>query len=401
MLIAVLVLTGAGLSALCILRALGSVPTLSEVAALARAHQFKQAQATLSRYLRAHPHETRARLLMAEIATETANPQPEIALEHLGMIRPDTPRLAALVKFFEGKARLQQERYDLAEACWKEALDLDPAVPEAGWALFNLLDLEARVPEAHRLGMRMHDVEPDPRDRVRILLELARIDVENAAPGSQVLIFEPFVKQHPENLRLTLVLGLALVRDSRGEQGLEVLESAMRRYPDSPEAWEAWLTGLADAFQPEKLAEEFARMPKSLTVDGRFARYAGMIAENARDWPAAIRAYRRAFAFEPYNGVVGYRYCAVLRQGGDRAEREHVERSYRAYQEAFKRMRGVYDEALAEKSLGLEPHPQLYQRLADLRETMGRCDEARAWHRLVIHDSPDNVVSLAALERLK
>jgi len=51
------------------------------------------------------------------------------------------------------------------------------------------------------------------------------------------------------------------------------------------------------------------------------------------------------------------------------------------------------------KTLGLEPHPQLYQRLADLREIMGRYDEARAWHRLVLRDYPDNALSLAALGR--
>jgi hypothetical protein len=32
---------------------------------------------------------------------------------------------------------------------------------------------------------------------------------------------------------------------------------------------------------------------------------------------------------------------------------------------------------------------------------MGRFDEARAWHRLVLQDSPDDSLSLAALARLK
>ena len=49
----------------------------------------------------------------------------------------------------------------------------------------------------------------------------------------------------------------------------------------------------------------------------------------------------------------------------------------------------------------MTPHPKLYQRLADLREKMGRLDEAQAWHRLVLRDSPDDAVSLAALKRLK
>ena len=63
--------------------------------------------------------------------------------------------------------------------------------------------------------------------------------------------------------------------------------------------------------------------------------------------------------------------------------------------------RGVYYEVVEVKTLGLKPHPELYQRLADLREKMARFDEARAWHRLVLRDFPDNAVSLAALKRLK
>ena len=45
--------------------------------------------------------------------------------------------------------------------------------------------------------------------------------------------------------------------------------------------------------------------------------------------------------------------------------------------------------------------PELYHRLAGLREQMGRFDEARAWHRLVLRDVPDDRLSLAALARLK
>jgi hypothetical protein len=67
----------------------------------------------------------------------------------------------------------------------------------------------------------------------------------------------------------------------------------------------------------------------------------------------------------------------------------------------FRQERGDYYETLSIKSLDLTPHPELYQRLGNLREKMGRLDEARARHRLVLRDSPDNVLSLAAFERLK
>jgi tetratricopeptide (TPR) repeat protein len=425
LIVTAVVLSVSGLAALAVWRAFLSTPSLAEIRALAQAQQFAQAQAQLLRYLRADPQNGQAHLLIAEITTEPTNVQPEVALDHLRAIRPATPKQAALVKFFEGKARFQQKRYDLAERCWREALRLDPIVPEAGWALIDLLDKEGRLEEAHHLGMQLHETEPDPRDRIRILLEMSRLDIEAPEPLSQTVLFESMVKQHPENFPLAVTLGLALVRINRGEEGLSVLHDTLRRNPDLPAAWDAWLTGLYEASEFDKLVEEFARLPGGLVSDPRFAKHEGMIAQNAQDWPKAVRAYRRALAYEPHNQSVMYRLRFVLRIAGESAEFERIDRMYMAYKEAFRQLRGAYFESsdrnedpnilqkdfkqtrgaycevLAIKTLGLKPHVELFQRLADLREKMGRFDEARAWHRLVLRDSDDNALSLAALERLK
>jgi tetratricopeptide (TPR) repeat protein len=423
--LAAMVLCISGAAALVVRHAIGPVPSLNDVRALARVRQFDPARSLLVRYLEAHPEDTKAHLLMAELATEPAHSQPALALEHLRDLRPEAPQEAARVRFFEGKAHYQQGRYDLAEASWREALRLDPIVPEAGWALLDLLDKEGRVEEAHHLGMHLHELEPDPRDRVRILLEVSRLDIEKVAPGSQVQLFEPMARQHPENVPLALMVGLALIRENRGETGLEVLRDALRRHPESPEVWDAWLTGLYDASEFDRLVEEFARLPESLAADSRFAKHEGRIAQNARDWPRAVRAYRRACEFEPFDQGVLYRLWFVLRQAGETAEFERIDRAYTSYKEAYLRLRGsyfemgaiegeakvrekapgqsrgVYYEAIAIPTLGLEPHPELYQLLADLRERLGRPDEARAWHRLVLRNEPGNAVSLAALERLQ
>ncbi len=419
------VLAIGGIAAPRIWRALGPSPSLDEVRALARVGQFERAQVLLHQYLRVHPNNARARLLMADLTTKPSNTRPEIALDHLRMIRPDSPKQAAFVKFWEGKARFQQGRYDLAETCWTEALHLDPIVPEAGWALVDLLDKEGRIEEALSLGMRLHEVEPDPRDRVRILLEMCRLDIETPDPLSQVQLFEPLVKAHPENLPLSVTVGLALTRVNRSEEGLQVLQNALHLHPDRPEAWDAWLAGLYNASDAEKLVNEFARLPKALALDPRFAKHEGMIGQLAGDWTRAVRGYVRAFAFEPFNWGVCYRLRRVLRQAGNTAEFERIDRIYETYKiaytqmrgsfferfepgetsnfpgEDFTRQRGAYYETISITTLGLKPHSELYQRLADLREKMGRFDEARAWHRLVLRDSPDNVLSLAALKRLK
>jgi tetratricopeptide (TPR) repeat protein len=425
LIVATVLLFVSGIAAMILWHARGATPGLEQARALARVRQFGRAQALVERYLRVFPKDRGARWLMVELVTEPTNAHPNLALDHLRSIRPDTPNEAALVHFFEGKAHFQEGRYDLTENCWIEALRLNPTVPEAGWALVDLLDKEGRTEEAHRLGMRLHEVEPDPRDRIKILLEMSRIDIETPDPLSQVELFESLVKKHPEHLPLCLSLGRSLIRVNRSGEGIELLHRALERQPGSPEIWDAWLTGLYLASEAEKLAEQFARLPKALVADPRFARHEGMVAQFAGDWPRAVRAYTRAFAYEPFDWGVCSRLRFVLRQAGETAQLARIDRIYEDYKAAYKQMRGsyyerfkpgetpdfkdenftqlrgAYYETLSVKTLGVKPHPELYQRLAELREKMGRFDEARAWHQIVLRDSPDDPVSMAALGRLK
>ena len=113
-------------------------------------------------------------MLMAQVALARDDQKPRRALDHLGRIRGGNGATRAIVRLNEGKAYSAMARYDLAEAAWKEALRLDPRVPEAGWALLGLYYVQGRHADARRLGLALHAVEPDPRDRVQLLLELFR-----------------------------------------------------------------------------------------------------------------------------------------------------------------------------------------------------------------------------------
>ena len=377
------------------------VPAIDEICALARAGEFDRAQSSLELHLLADPRGAQGHLLMAQFALDRPDPQPAMALHHLRAVRPENPEKAALVQFCMGKAHYQSSRYDLAERCWTEALRLNPTVPEAGWALLDLYELEGRMEDTHLLGLHLHEVEPDPRDKVRLLITLARLDIDKSAPSSQVNIFEPMVKHVPGDLHLSVALGSALIHDSRSEKGLTHLRDAVKTHSNSPEAWDALLTGLDDAGRPEELLQEFARLPSLMASAPRFARHLGQVEQVKHRWDAAVDAYKRALVYQPFNSVILYRLSRVLRLAGESAEVDRVNERLALYQTAFKQLRPVIDEALAFKTLGIEAHTDLYLRLADLREQMGRSDEARAWHRLVLKDFPDNKVSLAAIERLK
>jgi tetratricopeptide (TPR) repeat protein len=390
-----------GSGALLAWRAFHAPPDLGEICALARQGQFNRAQELTTRYLRAFPTDNRAHLLMAQFAMDRPDAQPQVALDHLERIKAATVREAAVVRFSLGKAHYQRKRYDLAETCWNEALEIDLTVPEAGWALIDLLDFEVRPEEAHRLGMRLFAIEPDRRDRVRLLLEMSRLDIDKVAPGSVVQVFGPVWRQHPEYLPLALAVGLALIHNSQTAEGLGVLRDALERHPDSPDAWDGWLTGLDAGYQPDLLSREFARLPKALAALPRFARHEGNAAQTAGDWSRAVAAYRRACTFEPFNRIELYRLRMALRAVGETAELERVDRLLSVHQSALEQLRPVYAEAFDTKTLGLEPHTALYHRLAGLREQLGRLDEARAWHRLVLSDVADDTESLAAVARLK
>ena len=78
-----------------------------------------------------------------------------------------------------------------------------------------------------------------------------------------------------------------------------------------------------------------------------------------------------------------------------------MDRRLRGGQTAKNEILALYKEANAVKDLGVTPHPELCHRLADLRERMGRPDEALAWHRLVIRDLPTDPVSRNAIKRLQ
>ena len=96
-----------------------------------------------------------------------------------------------------------------------------------------------------------------------------------------------------------------------------------------------------------------------------------------------------------------YRLSRALKAAGRPEEAEAFDLRVRAAKEARDQILPLYEEANAVKNLGVAPHPDLYRRLADLRERMGRHDEALAWHRLVLRDQPDDPVSRRPSRRLQ
>lgn len=351
----------------------------ARVRELARAGQFPAAEDLVARYLKRQPADGQALLMGAELAIDRPKPDPNRALDLLSRVPSSESLLQAQVQLDRGKALYRLDRYDQAEAAWTKALEIDPTIPEAGWALLDLYYVQGRPADAHRLAMRLFAVEPDPHDRVHLLLELTRQDVEPSAPGSIVQWYEPVVRKDPGQMHASLALGLALVHDSRAEAGLNVLRTAVKEHPDSREAWAALCDGLGDANQHDELAQTVGRLPAVWADDVHFAKHRGLVAQNRRDWEVAAHEYRLAYEADPHDHEVLYRLSQALRHAGKKRDADEMDARSRSFESAREAIREVYNQANETPSLGLRPYPELCERLAELRSQMGRADEARAW----------------------
>jgi tetratricopeptide (TPR) repeat protein len=387
-------------------------PSLNDALILAGAGELDEADTRVHEYLQVKPFDSAGLLLASQLLLERPVPEgpegealraerAERAAEHLKLARLNDPASAALVELYRGKAAYYLRKTGEAERAWLEALRLDPTVPEAGWSLLDLYYLQGRDEEGRRLALRLHEVEPDPTDRVQLLLELVRQDAMPLAPGAVVERFAPVVRRTPDDLQASIALGLGLVRDSRAEEGLALLRSMVEQRPEDPDAWDALLTGLDDSGELELMERTVEQLPTSLSEAPRFARHRARIAQEQGDWDTAASLYTIAAEDAPEDARLLYRLGRAIRYTGDRDEADRLTDRLKEIEEARNSVRELYEEANAEPDLGYPKHVDLYWWIAEHRERSGRLREALAWHRLVLAARPGDPESAAATARLE
>jgi tetratricopeptide (TPR) repeat protein len=374
--------------------------SFSDLPPLLAAGRFDEVEAKLRAFLEFQPDHTQANMLMAQAALARPDQKPRLALEHLRRVRAWNPEALAIVRLNEGKAHSALGSNNLAEDDWLEALRLDPLVPEAGWNLLGLYQVQGRREDAHRLAMKLFDGEPDPHDRAQLLLELLRQDAQPISADSLIRTLEPMVKEHPDDTHAAIALGRAYLRNSRPGEGLPIIRGAVERSAYNPYTWDALLTSLDESSSSEELAQCLQRLPPSIAGDPRFTRHRGALALGNHDWAQAAIWYLRAYTHDQSDGQVLYRLCQALRAARRTGDTSAFDARFRALRAAREQALPLYKEANSVETLGTAPHPDLYHRLADLREHMGRADEAVAWHQLVLKDQPDDPISRSAVERL-
>jgi tetratricopeptide (TPR) repeat protein len=357
-------------------------PSLDGVDRLLATGRFDDAEGRLLDFLRANPDDQGVRLMLARASVERPDAKPGLALEQLQGLRPANPQTAAEVKSVEGDAEFLGRRYDAAEASWLEALRLDRKVPEVGFRLLNLYALQGRDDDSRRLGLRLFVVEPDPHDRVQLLLQLIRHDAHAIEVGSIVHELAPVVQANPGDVRSALALGRALVRVGRQDEGLTMLRAAVESHRDLADAWDIYLWGLREAGKIDDLVRALAELPGTMASEPRVDASRGAIAAHRLDWDAASRAYRRAWEARPSDTALAYRLGLALRNGKNDAEAQALTARLNEVAAASERLRDLYDRLNALPDVEASSHRGLFAEVAATLEPLGRVDEAWAWTQL-------------------
>lgn len=386
--------------------ALQSGRSLEPIIETLQAGKVEEAEQQLRAYLDASPDDARAAVLYAGAVLVTLDrseqKDPALAEDALNRVRrPQTldRSLAARAKLAEGKLCDRLARFDEAEAAWKKALELD-RTSEAGWLLLTLYEFQDRYRERRELAWKLYRTSPGSDDKRRALVDLMRQDIHKQASAGTISRFRPVVESHPNERSSVLALGRALAREGQTKEGLELLDSAVGKWPKDLDAWDSLLTALESAGKVAEQAEALERFPDVEGAGPLRAKHDGWLAQEHGQWKSAVAAYKVASAFDPSDVSLGYRLGRALRMGGETAEADAVETRFRAYDTAKKELRALYESN--EKALrDGNPPADLARQVADLRERMGRRDEARAWHSFVLLAHPGDPTSLAALRRLE
>ena len=287
-----------------------------------------------------------------------------------------TSAVAAEARVLEGIGLWKLNRWQAAEDAWKAALAADPQVPQAAWQLLHFYFIEQRFAEAEEFALRIYPIEPDPRDRTLLLLELVRQDNERLNPEGTARELEPVAVVEPENFHALRALGTAFVQLRRFTDGAALVERAHALKPDDEEGWFTLIWYLYEAGQTDRLRQEFEQPPAAAREQARFERYRGMWAEAVDDAAEAERAYRAALARDPADRKAHYQLARLLRGRGAEEEAAKHEAESRRLDDAREKLATCYQKAV---QLNNDPPAELCREFSRWCRELGRTRQAKFW----------------------
>jgi predicted Zn-dependent protease len=238
-------------------------------------------------------------------------------------------------------------------------------------------------------------------DRARLLLELARPDAQTLAARNNLIELEPVVQNHPDERHAGLAYAANLVKVGRAIEALPILKRLVEKHADDPAAWDTYLEALDASGDEAASSAALDGLPASIRDDPRMSLQRGRRAMRTQDLAKALAELTRAVKALPASTEAAHLLSEALRLRGRDQESRELARRVADARKAKDELKDVFQEALTTPSFASGALLDLFRRLAGLRERMLRPDEALAWHHLILHATPDDAESLAAVKRLE
>jgi predicted Zn-dependent protease len=329
---------------------------------------------------------------------EAARGRLEAALDAWRRIPADAPQAGpAALEFAQVAVRLG--RLAEAERALRSALHRPgPESAAVRHLLVIVLGQQGRIVEVRRLLASLWGdatlLPPgDVPGRLALLREHVGLDFEPFPLEFNLSQLGERTEPPGDDDRLALALARAYLATRSGDfdRAEAGLRTWLKRRPDDPLVWKAWLDRAVAAGRPESASDALPHVPASLMDPGRILELRAWFARNRRDDTAERLALEALIRQDPGRTEALDRLAELRQQAGEAKAAAELRRRKAEVDAALDRYNRLYREDRFEDHL-----PEL----ADLAERQGHRFEARGFWELVRLREPTNPAASAALTRL-
>ncbi len=390
-------------------------PELSELHLLVLAHDWQRARRGLERYVRRHPDDGQALLMLATVYRELGDRS--AALETLQRV-PAGSEFKARAVFEEGELHWANKRTGQAERSWQQAIKLSraggggtgqkQASEPTLWALARLADLYlllSRDDEArHVLWLLFNSVPKTDPAAVDLLLRLTALELEEENPKNAIAELEPCAAAEPENLNVRAALLLYYLRAGMPEKAGQLARQLADSAATSPHLWNSLVRYYVQTGDRVGIRQTLAKLPAEpehgqKSWNSRVWTYRGIDHENFGELQQALDCYRRAVALWPRSREANSRLAQAARLAGRQDEFKQQIAVVKKTADCISKL-SQYIGRLP-KFPGNTLSAKQCQELGQLCEALSWRHEALAWHELALARDPELSGSKEALTRLQ
>jgi tetratricopeptide (TPR) repeat protein len=231
----------------------------------------------------------------------------------------------------------------------------------------------------------------------------ARYEFEMVDPQVALGLLAPALVNDPEDLLTRRAIGLYHLEAGNTEKARAQLIRCMQESPDNLLMWEAWLQCLiksgAGEFELELAVHD---LPQSADGSAECWKARQILAERQDNLQLAQEAAEQSVRLQPSEAEHYHQLGLILMRLGKKEDGQRELTRSQELQQTRQELRQLFDDYRRDYNR-MEPgsRTELVYRFGQVYEKLGRQEEAAAWYRVALSESPSHQLSMAALERLR